>query len=63
MAREKNVRLRAEFNSNERNRMMYISYKFLGFRETHKEGMRVIFEHDLAEIPKMPEYIQVTLED
>jgi len=32
-ARDSGVRLLAEFVSNERNRMMYVTYKFAGFRE------------------------------
>ena len=37
LAQENNVRLRAEFLSNNRNRMMYVSYKFAGFKEVKNQ--------------------------
>jgi FkbH-like protein len=61
MAREHNVRLHSEFISNDRNRMMYITYKFNGFKEVSSEGNRIIFEADLDNIPPFPSYVDVRI--
>ena len=52
----------AEFVQNDRNRMMYITYKFGGFKEREKHGDLVIFEHDLQHIPPFPPYVQIRLD-
>lgn len=58
-AKTNGVKLRAEFIPNNRNRMMYITYKFGGFEEIEeKEGM-TLFEHNLEDIPPMPTYMKV----
>jgi FkbH-like protein len=57
LAQHNNVRLLAEFKSNDRNRMMYISYKFSGFKEVDKNGDLVIFENDLTQIQPVPLYV------
>jgi FkbH-like protein len=62
MAKAAGVPLRAEFVSNERNRMMYITYKFGGFKEIEKQGNMSIFENPLNTIQPFPPYIQVRLE-
>lgn len=59
MAKQASVPLRADFVSTERNRMMYITYKFMGFKERHKNNEFILFEHDLSHIPTFPDYIQV----
>ncbi len=59
MAKQAGVSLRADFVSTERNRMMYITYKFIGFKEMHKNDTFILFEHDLHHIPAFPDYIQV----
>jgi len=61
LARERHVPLRAEFVPTDRNRMMYVSYKFAGFRElTRRDGL-VILEDQAPEVPPFPEYIRVRL--
>lgn len=62
-AKERQVTLRAEFLSNDRNRLMHITYKFGGFREYMKDGDFVIFEHDLSRIPVVPDYVEVRVSD
>ncbi len=57
LAQSNNVRLLAEFVSNNRNRMMYISYKFAGFKEIDKNGDLVIFENELTRIQAIPSYV------
>ncbi|NWF60100.1 MAG: HAD-IIIC family phosphatase [Fischerella sp.] len=57
LAQSNNVRLLAEFIPNDRNRMMYISYKFAGFKEIDKNGDSVILENDLTRIQDVPSYV------
>ena len=47
---ENNVQLRAEFVHNKRNRMMYITYKFLGFKLIQKLGDVEILVHEHSNI-------------
>jgi hypothetical protein len=61
LAKDNNARLCAEFVSNNRNRMMYIAYKFAGFKEIEKRGELVILENDLERIQPCPEYIRVRI--
>ncbi|MBH8571743.1 HAD-IIIC family phosphatase [Nostocaceae cyanobacterium CENA369] len=63
LAKSNNVRLLAEFVSNDRNRMMYISYKFAGFKEVDKNGDLVIFENDLSRIQDVPGYVNFQVID
>ncbi len=59
LAKAAGVKLRAEFVSNDRNRMMYITYKFAGFREIESEGKAVVLESDLSRVQEFPAYIRV----
>jgi FkbH-like protein len=61
-AKEAGVRLRAEFVSNGRNRLMYVTYRFGGFTEIENQGDFVVFENDLAQIQAYPEYVRVEIE-
>jgi FkbH-like protein len=63
LAREQQVRLRAEFIQTGRNRMMYMTYKFAGFRETETNGDFILFENDLARVHSFPDYVRVIIED
>ncbi|MEH2112693.1 HAD-IIIC family phosphatase [Nostoc sp.] len=58
MAKSNNVRLVAEFVPNDRNRMMYISYKFAGFKEIANNNDSVILENDLSRIQPVPSYVK-----
>lgn len=60
-ARKANVKLIAQFVPTDRNRIMYISYKFNGFHEVDKKDGVIVFEADLSYERKMPDY--VTIED
>ncbi len=55
------AKLRAEFVTTDRNRMMYITYKFGGFREAQRDGNLITFEHDIATVPEFPPYVTVRL--
>lgn len=56
-ARRNGVRLLAEMLPNERNRMMYMTYKFNHFAELEKQGELVIFENNLAVEHAFPAYL------
>lgn len=58
-AKAANKKLKAEFIPTDRNRMMYITYKFAGFNEGDKDGEMIIFENDLSNIPPLPSYIRL----
>lgn len=62
-AKAAGVRFQAEFISNNRNRMMYVTYKFGGFNEREKHGDLVIFEHDMTNLQPFPAYVQVTINE
>lgn len=59
MARKANVKLRAEFVETDKNRMMYITYKFAGFKEVIKDNGITILENDFSVKLTSPEYIKV----
>jgi len=63
MARERNAIVRAEFIVNDRNRMMYITYKFSGFKEYRKDGDFILFQHDPTLIPVISEYVKLQVMD
>jgi len=63
LAKSGNARLRAEFVSNNRNRMMYITYKFAGFREAEKVDDLIVFESDLTRIQPFADYVRVEILD
>ncbi|KYC36597.1 hypothetical protein WA1_43715 [Scytonema hofmannii PCC 7110] len=63
LAKNNNVRLRAEFVSNNRNRMMYVSYKFAGFQETEKIEDLLFLENNLTRIQPFPDYVKVKIID
>lgn len=63
VAKKEKVHLRAEFLQTDRNRMMYIAYKFAGFEETEKIDDLIILENDLTRIQPFPEYVKVTIMD
>lgn len=62
MAKDQNVHLQAEFVKSDRNRIMYITYKFAGFVEIESSGDYILLENDLARLQSIPEYIKVDFE-
>ena len=52
------VRLRARFRPTDRNRMMYVTYKFAGFHEL-PDGEPDLLENDLSNIPVYPRYLEI----
>jgi len=65
MSRAKDSRkwLRAEFTHTEKNRIMYVSFKFSGFEEIEKYGESIIFENDLRNIAPYPNYVDVRIQE
>lgn len=63
-AKRAGARLRAEFVSNDRNRMMYVTYKFAGFKEIGRSGPNgevALLENDLTHIQPLPSYVDVRI--
>jgi FkbH-like protein len=61
LAKRANVHFRAEFVPTDVNRMMYITYKFAGFKEIEEKDGLVILENDLTFIQPLPEYIKLNV--
>jgi FkbH-like protein len=61
LAKEHGKRLRAEFVPNGVNRMMYVTYKFTGFREVVGEAETALLENDLSLIQPYPDYVKVLI--
>ncbi|WP_245982603.1 HAD-IIIC family phosphatase [Trinickia fusca] len=58
-AADAGVRLQAAFVHTDRNRQMYIAYKFAGFVEVSEDTGGVLLEHGLKQIHPLPAYVQV----
>jgi FkbH-like protein len=59
IAMQSHVRLLADFVATERNRQMYVAYKFAGFREIEKHGSRILLEEAHDRIPPPPDYVTI----
>ncbi|WP_433251709.1 HAD-IIIC family phosphatase [Streptosporangium sp. CA-135522] len=59
LARDAGVRLQAEFLPNDRNRVMFVTYRFAGFQEVGTRGESQILESDLGHIQDPPAYLTV----
>jgi FkbH-like protein len=53
------VTLRADFFRNERNRMMYVTYRLAGFREVSSQGDALVLEDTVGEPPPVPDHLTV----
>jgi FkbH-like protein len=62
LAKEAGVPLQAEFIPNNRNRMMFITYKFSGFQEIGRRGEVLILANDLEHLQAFPSYVTVHVE-
>ncbi|MDB9527427.1 HAD-IIIC family phosphatase [Oscillatoria sp. CS-180] len=54
------VKLYAEFAANDRNRMMYITYKFAGFREVKKQDGLTLLLNETMQPQPYPNYMTVS---
>jgi len=59
LAKQQHVQLRAQFVSNDRNRMAYVTYRFHGFYEVAERGNLIMLEHNLTNIRPYPSHITV----
>lgn len=62
IAREAGVALEAEMMTTDRNRMMYMTYKFLGFDELSVQGSHAVFGAGLGPVPPPPSYVKLVTE-
>jgi len=62
LARDAGVKLQAEMIMTDRNRMAYMTYKFLGFREVDVNGSNVVLECEAGPVPAVPPYLKVLTE-
>ena len=62
-AEQNKVRLFAEFVETDVNRMMYMTYKFNRFNEISKEHSLITLENDMSEIPAIPNYVNLDIND
>lgn len=61
-ARKNNKVLRAQFVPTNKNRIMYITYKFNGFKEVSEENGVVVFEADMSYERAIPDYLKLVCE-
>ncbi len=54
------VKLLAHFVETDRNRMMYVTYRFAGFEEVGEENGVSLLANDLSDIPPLPSYFALT---
>lgn len=59
LAVDAGVRLLADFVANDRNRMMYVTYRMSGFREDHRVGDGVVLAAPEGDVPAHPPYLTV----
>ena len=61
MAQHGGKGLTADFRKTDRNRLMYMTFKFAGFREKNcRPDGSLVLENDLSAVPALPPYIQLT---
>ncbi len=59
-AKKQNGKIYADFRMTDRNRQMYVTFKFAGFKEVHgTEGEHVLLENNLLSIQEYPSFITV----
>jgi len=61
LAKDQQVALLAEFLPTDRNRMMYVTYKFAGFKELDTTGHLSLLASDLSNIQPFPDYMSVNV--
>jgi len=60
-AQASSARLQAQFVETDRNRMMYLTYKFHGFREVAQQDNEILLEHDLKTVRPFPRFVRLSL--
>lgn len=59
LARKNNKELYADFLETDKNRVMYITYKLMGFEEEANEGGKILLKYDSDEGKEFPEYFNI----
>lgn len=59
LARKNNKELYADFLETDKNRVMYITYKLMGFEEETNEGGKILLKYDSDEDKEFPEYFNI----
>lgn len=59
MAKNRGADIYADFLPTDRNRMMYVTYKFTGFEEYGKSNEITLLKHKLKHIPTVPTYMKL----
>lgn len=59
LAKKENVQLIGEFIPTEKNRLMYMTYKFTGFTVKEKKDNLILLENDLSTIPALPDFLEI----
>lgn len=59
MAKKAQVKLQADFVPTDKNRMMYVAYKFAGFAELDAQASPLLLQADSLEATRMPDHIEV----
>ena len=54
--------LEAEFADTGRNRLMYVTYRFAGFREVRRDRDVAVLRADLESVPAAPDYLRLVVE-
>lgn len=62
-AREHKVAFRAQFVPTDRNRIMYITYKFNGFKEVSEQEGIVMLEADMSYERSIPDYVTLIVKE
>ena len=62
MAAAAKVPLFAEFVPTDRNRMMFVTFRFAGFRESERSGEKLLCR-DQSAVPPTPSYLEVSAPD
>jgi FkbH-like protein len=59
MAKARGMEFRSEFVKTERNRMMYVAYRFGGFHVLSSAGEEEVLGHDLVNLPAIPSHVSI----
>ena len=57
---QNNKKMSADFQQTSSNRMMYLTFKFVGFMEISGKAGFILFENGAAQPVKLPGYIKIT---
>lgn len=61
-AKKDGKKLLADFKKTDRNKVMFVTYKFANFKEINSNsGNCILFENDLSQIPQFPPFMEVKI--